>query len=472
VRKELKGSKKMSSFKHLDVDILKKFNQPGPRYTSYPTAPIFSPGFTAQDFKDEIIKTNAEKNPTDLSLYFHFPYCDTLCYFCGCNMMVTQKREHIAEYNECLKREIDLLVPMISKNRKVEQMHWGGGTPTYLTPDEIRDIGSYIKERFDFSDDIEASVEIDPRGLTKDHLQALRDVGFNRTSFGVQDFNPQVQEAVNRIQSEELTLQTLTWARELGFQSINLDLIYGLPHQTLETFTETVNKIAALSPDRIAVFNYAHVPWLKKHQVLIKAEDLPSPDERLKILKMTIETLMESGYEFLGMDHFAKPTDELAIAQKNGTLYRNFQGYSTKAGCDVYAFGLSAISQFQNIYAQNLKHLKDYYKRIEAGDAATNVGYRMTRDDHIRKETIMQLMCHLEIDKRDIEAKFGIDFEDYFTADISKLNIFIQDGLLENNPDKIKVVGSGILVIRNIAMCFDAYLEKMMKEKPVFSKTV
>jgi len=462
----------MSNFKHLDVDILKKFNQPGPRYTSYPTAPVFSDKFTPEDFKREIIDTNAEAAPTDLSLYFHFPFCDTLCYFCGCNMMVTQKREHISEYNDYLKREIDLLVPLISNDRKVEQMHWGGGTPTYLTPDEIRDIGGYIKERFDFAGDIEASVEIDPRGLTKDHLQALRDVGFNRTSFGVQDFNPKVQEAVNRIQSEELTRQTVEWARELGFQSINLDLIYGLPHQTLDSFTETIDKIIDISPDRIAVFNYAHVPWLKKHQVMIKAEDLPSADERLQILKMTIEKLMDAGYEYIGMDHFAKPTDELAVAQKNGTLYRNFQGYSTKAGCDVYAFGLSAISQFQNIYAQNIKRLPDYYKRINETEAATLVGYRMTFDDHVRKETINQLMCNLEIDKPAIEAKFGVDFEDYFAADIPKLEVFVQDGLLENTADKIKVIGSGILVIRNIAMCFDAYLEKMMKEKPVFSKTV
>lgn len=460
------------NIKHLDVDILKKFNQPGPRYTSYPTAPVFSEDFTADEFLAEIVETNKRPAATDLSLYFHFPYCDTLCYFCGCNMMVTQKREHIDEYNQYLKKEIDLIVPHISRSRPVEQMHWGGGTPTYLFPDEIRDIGNYIRDRFDFSDDIEASVEIDPRGLTKDHLQALRDVGFNRTSFGVQDFNLKVQEAVNRVQPEELTTQTIEWARELGFQSVNLDLIYGLPHQTLATFEETVRKVAALSPDRIAVFNYAHVPWLKKHQVLIKADDLPTPDERLQILKMTIETLIGSGYEYIGMDHFAKPTDELAVAQRNGTLYRNFQGYSTKAGCDVYAFGLSAISQFENIYAQNLKHLRDYYKRIGAGQAATQVGYRMTADDHVRKETIMQLMCRLEIDKREIESRFGIDFDEYFADDLPKLGVFADDGLLVLEPDRIRVAGSGILVIRNIAMCFDAYLERMMKEKPVFSKTV
>lgn len=460
------------NIKHLDVDILKKFNQPGPRYTSYPTAPVFSEDFTADDFLAEIVETNRRADATDLSLYFHFPYCDTLCYFCGCNMMVTQKREHIDEYNQYLKKEIDLLVPHISRSRPVEQMHWGGGTPTYLFPDEIRDIGNYIRKRFDFSDDIEASVEIDPRGLKKDHLQALREVGFNRTSFGVQDFNLKVQEAVNRVQSEELTTRTVEWARELGFQSVNLDLIYGLPHQRLATFEETVRKVADLSPDRVAVFNYAHVPWLKKHQVLIKADDLPTPDERLQILKMTIETLIGSGYEYIGMDHFAKPTDELAVAQRNGTLYRNFQGYSTKAGCDVYAFGLSAISQFENIYAQNLKNLRDYYKRLGAGQAATHVGYRMTADDHVRKETIMQLMCRLEIDKREIETRFGIVFDEYFADDLPKLGVFAEDGLLILEPDKIRVAGSGILVIRNIAMCFDAYLERMMKEKPVFSKTV
>lgn len=462
----------MTNFRHLDVNILKKFNQPGPRYTSYPTAPVFSDAFTPADFKREIVETNSTHSAAPISLYYHFPFCDTLCYFCGCNMIVTQKREHIAEYNRYLKKEMDLLVPLISKEKKVEQLHWGGGTPTHLFPDEIRDIGFDVKSRFDYSEDIEASVEIDPRELTFDHLKALREVGFNRTSFGVQDFNFEVQKAVNRIQSEELTHQTVAWARELGFQSINLDLIYGLPHQTLTTFAETVEKVAEISPDRIAVFNYAHVPWLKKHMNLIKAEDLPSPEERLQILKMTIETLLGAGYEYIGMDHFAKPTDELAVAQKNGTLYRNFQGYSTKAGCDVYAFGLSAISQFENIYSQNLKRLPDYYKRIDAGEAATSVGYRMTFDDHVRKETIMQLMCNLEIDKRAIEAKFGINFEKYFAADTPKLQVFIEDGLLENDADKIRVIGSGILVIRNIAMCFDAYLEKMMKEKPVFSKTV
>ena len=459
--------------KTIDFDVLKRFNSQGPRYTSYPTAPVFSPEFTDSDFRQEILETNANGGAASpLSLYFHFPFCAKLCYFCGCNMRVSHDRQLIRQYNEYLKREIDLIAPMISRQRRVVQMHWGGGTPSHLLPDEIIDVGRHIKQRFNFGKDVEASVEIDPRNLDREHILAFAEIGFNRTSFGVQDFNQRVQEAINRVQSEEITRQTVLWARELGFQSINLDLIYGLPYQTVETFADTVDKVIDISPDRIAVFNYAHVPWLKKHQSVMPADAMPSPDERLAILKMSSEKLIAAGYEYIGMDHFAKPSDELAIAQKEGTLYRNFQGYSTKAGADVYAFGLSAISQFENIYAQNLKDFKAYYSRIDDGRVGTGVGYRMTADDHVRKETIMQLMCNLEIDKQAIGRKFGIDFEEYFRGDIPKLDRFVSEGLVSNDPDAIRVIGSGILIIRNIAMCFDAYLERMMKEKPVFSKTV
>lgn len=457
--------------KTIDFDVLKRFNQQGPRYTSYPTAPLFSTDFTAEDFRNEIISTN-EDNDRPLSLYLHFPFCAKLCYFCGCTMRVTHDRKLISQYNDYIKRELDIIAPLVSKNRKVVQMHWGGGTPSYLLPEEIREIGNYIKERFSFDDDIEASVEIDPRNMVRDHIEAFAEAGFNRTSFGVQDFNLQVQQAINRVQSEEITRQVVIWAREFGFQSINLDLIYGLPYQTLETFAETVDKVIDISPERIAVFNYAHVPWLKKHQAVMNQDAMPSPDQRLAILEMTSEKLADAGYEYIGMDHFAKPTDELAIAQKEGTLYRNFQGYSTKAGADLYAFGMSAISQFENIYAQNHKDFKAYYAAVDAAQPATNVGYRMTADDHVRKEVIMQLMCDLELDKREIEKKFAINFEAYFRSDIPKLDQFIREGLLVNEPDKIRVIGSGILIIRNIAMCFDAYLEEMMRTKPVFSKTV
>jgi oxygen-independent coproporphyrinogen-3 oxidase len=459
------------SSKTIDFDVLKRFNSQGPRYTSYPTAPLFSSEFTAGDLRQEIIETN-KVTDRPLSLYFHFPFCAKLCYFCGCNMRVTHDRKLISQYNEYLKKEIDLIAPLVSRDRKVVQMHWGGGTPSYLLPEEILEVGNYIKERFDFADDIEASVEIDPRNMVREHIEAFAGAGFNRTSFGVQDFNLRVQQAINRVQSEEITRQVVEWAREFGFRSINLDLIYGLPYQTIETFSETVDKVIDISPDRVAVFNYAHVPWLKKHQAVMPTEAMPSPDQRLAILKMTSEKLTAGGYEYIGMDHFAKPTDELAIAKNEGTLYRNFQGYSTKAGTDLYAFGTSAISQFENVYAQNQKDIKAYYAAVDSGKLATNVGYRMTRDDHIRKDVIMQLMCDLEIDKGEVEKKFGIEFDEYFKQDIPKLERFANEGLVTVDDNKIRVIDSGILVIRNIAMCFDAYLEEMMRTRPVFSKTV
>lgn len=462
----------MSQFNKIDINVLKKYDKPGPRYTSYPTAPVFTDRFGPEDYRNEIIETNKESNAPDLSLYFHFPFCDTLCYFCGCTMLITHDKHRISEYNDIIKSELDLAVPLISKKRKVQQLHWGGGTPSYLSPDEIRDVGVYTKERFDFDDDIEASVEIDPRGLTKEHMASFREAGFNRISMGVQDFNLKVQEIINRVQSEEITRDAVNWSRELGFKSINLDLIYGLPYQTTSTFETTLDRIIDISPDRIAVFNYAHVPWLKKHQRVITAEMLPTPENKLATLKMTIEKLEDAGYWYIGMDHFAKPDDELAVSQRNKTLYRNFQGYSTKAGCDVYAFGMSAISQFENIYAQNYKSLPDYYSRINGKEFATKVGYRLTIDDQIRKYAINKLMCDMELSKKDIENKFSIVFDEYFAEDIPKLNEFIESSFISIEGDKYKIVDTGKLIIRNIAMCFDAYLERMVKDKPIFSRTV
>ena len=457
---------------NIDIELLKKYDRPGPRYTSYPPAPAFSKDFGPDDYKDAIVENNKENPMNVLSLYFHIPFCDTLCYFCGCNMLVTHNRATIRKYLDYLKREVEMVCEFLSSGRKVTQLHWGGGTPSYLNPDEIKELGGFINERFEFVDDPEVGVEIDPRGLTYEHMRAFREVGFNRISMGVQDFDPRVQKAVNRIQPEEITRQAIDWARELGFKSINLDLIYGLPFQTIESFEKTLDKVIELSPERLAVFNFAYVPWLKPHQRVIKREDLPTPDVKLKILKMTIEKLTEAGYVYIGMDHFAKPDDELAIAQKEKTLYRNFQGYSTRAGADLYAFGMSAISQFQNIYAQNYKELKDYYSRIDEGKFPTAVGYRMSQDDIIRKHVIMRLMCDMELTKSEVEEKFNIKFDDYFADSIQKLNEFVEDGLVELSGDKIIVSLMGRLVIRNIAMCFDAYIDKMMKEKPIFSRTV
>lgn len=459
-------------FSQVDLRLLRKYDRPGPRYTSYPTAPLFSPSFTAVDFREEIAATNAPGATGDISLYLHFPFCDTLCYFCGCTMLVTRDRNRIAEYNSALVREIALAAPMIAPGRRVVQVHWGGGTPTHLTPDEIRSMGESIRSSFRIDPAAEMSVEIDPRELSRDHLVALRDAGFNRMSMGVQDFDERVQAAVNRVQPEAVSQQVYDWARETGFTSVNLDLIYGLPLQTLATFETTVRKVIALRPDRIAVFNYAHVPWMKPHQKLIHAEDLPSPEDKLAILKMTIEVLAGGGYEYIGMDHFALPGDELARAQKEKTLYRNFQGYSTKSGADLYGFGMSAISHFQGSYAQNAKSLPEYYASLGRGEFATRVGYRMTDDDRVRKHVIMRLMCDLELDTRSVEKKFGIDFEDYFAPSLAALRQFIDDGLVTSEPGMIRIVGAGRLLLRNIAMCFDAYLESMAKEKKLFSRTV
>ncbi len=460
----------MNKITNIDIGLIKKYDRPGPRYTSYPPAPAFTSSFTADDFLQSL-KENSTVN-TEISLYYHIPFCDTLCYFCGCNMLITHSRERIAEYLKYLKREMELSAPFFNKKRKVGQLHWGGGTPSYLNPDEITSLANSIKKHFTFSENVEAGVEIDPRGLTFEHMQAFRESGFGRVSMGVQDFEPKVQEAINRIQPEEITRDAVDWSRKLGFKSVNLDMIYGLPYQTIESFEKSLKKIIDISPERIAVFNFAHVPWLKSHQKLIDKNTLPLPEVKLEILKMTIELLTNSGYIYIGMDHFAKPEDELAAAQREKTLYRNFQGYSTHAGADLYAFGNSAISQFNHVYAQNYKSLNDYFKAIDSNRFPTVLGYKMTDDDIIRQHVIMRLMCDMELNKRDIEEKFQINFDEYFANAFPKFEEFVNDGLLELADHKIIVKGMGRLVIRNIAMAFDAYLEKMMKEKPIFSRTV
>ncbi len=461
-----------SLFSQVDIGLLKKYDRPGPRYTSYPTAPLFSNDFDGEDYRKELLRSNGTDSISDISLYFHFPFCDTLCYFCGCTMVVTRDRRRISEYLDYLKKEIDIIAPLIGSRRKITQIHWGGGTPTHLTPDEILDIAGYIQRSFRIDPDAEMSVEVDPRELTERHLATLRHIGFNRVSMGIQDFDTRVQEAVNRVQPETLSLNVFDWARALEFKSINVDLIYGLPLQTVSSFRKTVERVAELEPQRIAVFNYAHVPWMKPHQKVIRPETLPTPEEKLDILKMTIETLSARGYVYIGMDHFALPGDELTLAQRNKTLYRNFQGYSTRSGADLYGFGMSSISHFQGIYAQNTKSLPHYYQALDQGELPTHVGYRMTEDDHIRKHVIMRLMCDLELDTQAFAQKFGIEFDEYFSRSLEALQPFIQDGLVEIGGGRISVVGAGRLVLRNIAMCFDAYLEKMATDKPIFSRTV
>lgn len=455
----------------VDLNKFKKYDKPGPRYTSYPTAPQFTEGFTNVDYVGEIVKTNKGNTLPDLSLYFHLPYCDTLCFFCGCNMLITRNRDRINEYIKYVQKEIDLLRTYLLPDRKVVQHHWGGGTPTHLDPDEINNLASYINKSFGFNKDAEISCEIDPRELTRAHLEALRNNGFNRISMGVQDFNEKVQKAVNRIQPEDMTREVVGWVRALGFQSINLDLIYGLPFQTADSFAKTVDKIIDISPDRIAVFNYAHVPWMKKHQELISENDLPSPEEKLSILKTTIEMLTDAGYVFIGMDHFAKPDDELSIALKEKKLYRNFQGYSTNSGADLYGFGITSISQLKNIYAQNYKTEKDYYTAIDNETLPTTKGYRLNEDDQIRKEVIMKIMCDFELNFGAIEESFNINFEDYFKWGLNNLKEFEEDDLIVMNESGFKVNEMGRLLIRNIAMNFDGYIERR-EDKAKYSRTV
>lgn len=455
----------------INLDLVKKYDKPGPRYTSYPTAPHFNENFTAEDYIDEIVKTNYGDSLPDLSLYFHLPYCDTLCFFCGCNMIITRNRDRVKEYISYLKKEIDLLRTYLLPERKVAQLHWGGGTPTHLFPDEIFELASYISQSFSFKENSENGCEIDPRGLTREHLEALRENGFNRISMGVQDFDAKVQRATNRIQPEEMTRQVVSWIRELKFDSINLDLIYGLPFQSLKSFEDTVEKIIDISPDRIALFNYAHVPWMKKHMALIHKEDLPVAEVKLEILKMTIEKLTGAGYVFIGMDHFAKPNDELSFAMKNKNLYRNFQGYSTNAGADLYAFGITAISQLQNIYAQNFKTEKEYFASLDNDKLPVNKGYKLSDDDLLRRYVIMKIMCDFELIYADVERKFNIDFKKYFANGIANLEQFAKDDLIQMREDSFTISEMGRLLIRNIAINFDGYIERK-EDTARYSRTV
>lgn len=456
---------------NIDIDLIKKYDRPGPRYTSYPTAPHFKESFTHEKYMDEIIRTNNGNNLPDLSLYYHIPFCDTLCYFCGCNMIVTRNRDRIKEYIKYIKNEIDLLRSYLSPERKVSQIHWGGGTPTHLNPDEIIDLISYINSNFEIAPDAEEGCEIDPRELTKDHLSALSNGGFNRISMGVQDFDAKVQKAVNRIQPEEITRKVIEWIRELGFQSINLDLIYGLPFQSVESFEKSVDAIIDISPDRIAVFNYAHVPWMKKHMSLINAEDIPKPEEKLNILKMTIEKLTGAGYIFIGMDHFAKPDDEMAVALRRKKLYRNFQGYSTNAGTDLYAMGITSISQIGRIYTQNFKKEKEYFDALEEGLLPVSKGYYLSDDDLLRRHVIMKLMCDFELKFEQVEKQFNIDFKKYFSYGLNNLKEMTDDNLVNINDSMIKVTDMGRLLIRNIAMNFDGYIERK-EDTAKYSRTV
>jgi oxygen-independent coproporphyrinogen III oxidase len=453
----------------INLDLVRKYNQPGPRYTSYPPATKFAPDYEKQTFLDRI-RENNQTNAQDLSLYFHLPFCRSLCWYCGCTTVITTQQKKSASYLRLLDAEMQVMRGHLNPERKVVQLHFGGGTPTFLLPDELRELGWMIRRRFNVAPDAEFGVEIDPRRLTEDHVKALREIGVNRVSLGVQDHNPQVQLAIHRIQPREVTERAIQWARQAGIQMVNIDLIYGLPHQTPESFARTLDEIIALKPDRLAVFSYAHVPWIKPSQKILETENLPGAEMKLQLLKLTIEKLTASGFDYIGMDHFAKPDDELTLAQKNKTLQRNFQGYSTRGNTDIYSFGISSISQAADAYWQNYKALDAYTEALSHGEAPIERGYVLTEDDIVRRKTIMRLMCDLELDYAALSAQTGVDARAYFANEIASLNDLEADGLVQRGADGLKITREGRLFIRNVAMRFDAYLPRQAERR--FSQTI
>lgn len=453
-----------------DKALIQRYDKAGPRYTSYPTAVQFHEGFTAEDYCHQAELSNRRGNP--LSFYFHLPFCDTVCFYCACNKVVTKDRTRAAPYLQRVHREIELQSELIDTSRPVKQLHWGGGTPTFISHAEMQALMDKTRQHFHLleNDEGEYSIEIDPREAGTETIQLLRQLGFNRISLGVQDFEPMVQKAVNRIQSEQETATVVQAARDSGFKSISLDLIYGLPFQTVESFSRTLDKILALQPDRLSVFNYAHLPELFKPQRRINAEDLPKPEQKLAILKHCIEKLTDAGYVYIGMDHFAKPDDELAIAQRNGTLYRNFQGYSTHADCDLIAMGITSIGKVADSYSQNVKTMDEYYQLVDQDKLPIFRGLALTADDILRREVINQLICNFVLSMPVIEQQFGIDFADYFRVELEELAVMQQDGLLQLDKDRITVLGAGKLLIRNICMIFDKYLREKNEQR--FSRVI
>ena len=452
----------------VDLDLIRKYNVPGPRYTSYPPATHF----TDEVDRDGLMANLKENNEgcRDLSLYFHLPFCETLCWFCGCTTVITQDPRS-TPYLDLIEREMDLMREHLNPQRKVVQWHLGGGTPTFLQPDELRRLGGMVRKRFNFSEDLEAGVEIDPRRISRDTIVALQESGFNRASMGVQDHHPEVQKAIHRIQPYAMTAQAIDWLRECGFESLNVDLIYGLPHQTVQSFEQTLEDTLKLQPDRFAVFSYAHVPWIKPAQKIFQERaNLPSPETKLELLKLTIEKLTAEGYRYIGMDHFAREDDELSIAQKQKTLQRNFQGYSTRGGVDIYSFGMSSISQSEKAYWQNLKELPAYTQSVEEGQLPIHRGYLMSEEDLLRRQTIMRLMCDLELDFDHMSRLLGVPFEAHYQRELASLEDLREDGLIAFSQGGLKVTDLGRLLIRNIAMRFDGYQAQRTEGR--FSKTI
>ena len=456
----------------MDDAALSGLERAVPRYTSYPTAPEWDDCFGAAQLLEAFREANTKPHPAPLSLYFHIPFCESLCLYCGCNVVINKKHEVASPYLAYLKQEIDWVSAEVDRTRKVEQLHWGGGTPTYLSPDQIEGLYAHIEQRFSLSPTAEISIEVDPRVTTEDHCSALRRAGFSRISMGIQDFDPLVQKTIHRVQPYDDTRRLFDYCGELGFESINIDLICGLPHQTAESFADTVDKIIEMNPDRIAAFSYAHVPWMKKQQDSF-ARFLPSGFEKFRIFTEAIRKLTGGGYRYIGLDHFARPEDEICRAQDDRTLHRNFQGYTTKAGCDLYAMGVSSISGLEDAYVQNWRDLPQYYESIDAGRWPTMRGMRVSDEDKLRRSVINRILCHTVLVKSEIERDFGIDFDEHFATELAQLRELERDGLVRFEDGRIEVAPLGRIFIRNVAMAFDAYLNKPeAARKQVFSKTL
>jgi oxygen-independent coproporphyrinogen-3 oxidase len=460
-----------------DAPLIRKLSGQGPRYTSYPTADRFTDGFRSGDYLQAVSNVRAMGARNPLSLYVHIPFCETVCYYCACNKIITKTRSKADTYLIYLKREIEMQGKLFAGMNQVEQLHFGGGTPTYLSDEQMGDLMAHLRRWFQFAPDEEGeySIEVDPRTVTPARVHSLRAQGFNRISLGVQDFEAEVQRAVNRIQPEQKTLEVMQAARDAGFRSISIDLIYGLPKQNLLTMARTLDKVIKASPDRISIYNYAHMPHLFKPQRRIAQEDLPSPETKLAMLSLCIRWLTDAGYAYIGMDHFAKPDDELTIAQRQGRLHRNFQGYSTHAEAEMVSMGVSAISAVGATYSQNEKTLDTYYERIEQGELPVARGRKLSTDDVLRRIIIQMLICNFELSIKSLEVAYPIAFFDYFAPEVEKLRVLEQDGLLTIDDEWLTVTPKGRLLIRNICMVFDRYLNDSSPVQPErlrYSKTI
>ena len=461
------------SRKLFDTELLQRYDRNGPRYTSYPTAVEFDPDFSAEQYKRQAMESNQHLIPRSLSLYFHIPFCHSLCYFCACNKKVTNHPEEAGIYLQSLRQEIEWQGQLFDKDRRVVQLHFGGGTPTFLNNEQLRELLQHTARHFSMyeSAGAEWSIEIDPRTMDPSRINALAEMGFNRLSMGVQDFEPRVQKAVNRVQSVTQTVDLINAARVQGFRSVSIDLIYGLPLQTPSSFKRTLDEVINIQPDRISVYNYAHLPERFKAQRLIREKDIPSPDDKLQLLGLSITRLTDAGYIYIGMDHFALPDDDLVIARDNGTLQRNFQGYSTCVQCDLIGLGVSAISQVRDCFSQNYKYLPEYYRSIADQELPVERGLIVNDEDWLRHDIIQKIMCHGGLDFADYSAAFSIDFKLYFKRELERLKPLQEDGLLVLSRDELKVTEAGRMFLRSIAMEFDQYLDNRTNGQR-FSKVI